>query len=315
MSPLLRYSPFLLALVVACSTGEAPIPVHLDSAPVVTFEEVDPSTPGALYVGFDRRLEPKENVRIYLPLLRYLERKTSLRFKLRLPAPGATVVDELGNGNVQFAIVGPLTYLQAHEEHGVEPLVRGLNQQRRGEYRASIIVAPPSQVHHVSDLRRRRFAFGSPTSTQGHLIPRIMLHQARVPLAELASFEFAGSHVESADAVLSGRCDAAAVQDTLARSLETRGLVRIIAMSDAYPSSGIVVGSGVDASVRSTVRAALLEFDPEGRDAAGLYHWDRSEMPGGFAAAEDRDYENLRSWAFRLGVLERKRSAMSRGKP
>lgn len=289
--------------------------MHLDSPGVAAFEELDWSTPGALYVGFDRRLEPKENVRIYLPLLRYLERKTSLRFKLRLPPTGATVVDDLGNGNVQFAIVGPLTYLQAREQHVVQPLVRGLNEQRRGEYRAAIITRPSSPVHRVADLRQRRLAFGAPTSTQGHLIPKIMLHQAGVPLAELASFEFTGSHVESADAVLSGRCDAAAVQDTLARSLASRGLVRIVAMSDAYPSSGIVFAPRVDPAIIATVRAALLEFDPGGRDAVGLYHWDRSEMPGGFAAAEDRDYDALRSWAFRLGVLERDSPAVTRVQP
>lgn len=282
---------------------------------MVAFEELDASTPGAFYVGFDRRLEPKENVRIYLPLLRYLERTTSLRFRLRLPATGATVVDDLRDGSVQFAIVGPLTYLQAHEQQAAEPLVRGLNEHHRAEYRAAIVTRPASPIRHLADLQRRRLAFGAPTSTQGHLIPKIMLHQARVPLASLASFEFTGSHVESADAVLSGRCDAAAVQDTLARSLADRGLVRIVAMSDAYPSSGIVFGSRVDQSVTAKVRAALLEFDPGGRDAAELYHWERSEMPGGFAAAEDRDYEALRAWAHRLDVLDRSDSGASRGHP
>jgi len=48
----------------------------------------------------------------------------------------------------------------------------------------------------------------------------------------------------------------------------------------------------------------LLALDPAGTDADMLYHWERSEMPRGFVAARDADYEELRRTASEIGLLE-----------
>ena len=42
----------------------------------------------------------------------------------------------------------------------------------------------------------------------------------------------------------------------------------------------------------AAVRQALLEFDPQGRDKDDLYRWELSEMPLGFAAAQESDTLN-----------------------
>jgi phosphonate transport system substrate-binding protein len=51
------------------------------------------------------------------------------------------------------------------------------------------------------------------------------------------------------------------------------------------------------------VKQALLDFDPTGGDAEGLYHWERSQMPGGFIEAQDGDYAELREWSARFGLF------------
>ena len=241
---------------------------------------------------------------MYVPLLAYLERTTQYRFKLHPTANDGNVVDDLANGTIQFAIVGTLSYLQAHTRYGVMPLVRGLNADGQGVYRAAIITRPTSPIKSLADLRGKTFAFGASNSTQGHLIPRILLEQSGIRLSDLAAYEYAGSHAEVANAVISGRFDAGGMQDTLAQSLANRGLVRILALSTDYPSSGIVVAPGVDPIIVDAVRRALLSFDPTGKDAAQLYHWDRTEMPRGFSGAQDSDYAGLQIWAERFGLLK-----------
>lgn len=259
---------------------------------------------GTLYIGFDRRLEPKEDVKMYIPLLRYLERTTTYRFKLHPTPKEGNVVDDLGRGTIQFAIVGTLSYLQAHTRYGAQPLVRGLNADGRGVYRAAIITRPTSPIQTLANLRGRTFAFGAANSTQGHLIPRILLDQAGIQLGDLAAYEYTGSHVGVANAVISGRYDAGGMQDTLALSLANRGLVRIFMLSMDYPSSGIMVGPGVDPHIVDAVRRALLAFDPLGKDSAGLYHWERTEMPRGFIGAQHSDYAELQVWSERFGLLK-----------
>ncbi|MFN3981321.1 MAG: PhnD/SsuA/transferrin family substrate-binding protein, partial [Caldilinea sp.] len=105
-------------------------------------------------------------------------------------------------------------------------------------------------------------------------------------------------------AVTSGRYDAGALQDTLALNLAERGLVRILALSDPYPSSGIVAAPDAPAQTIALTQNALVRLDPQGADAAALYHWERSEMPRGFVHAEDADYQTLRQLAAAVGLLE-----------
>lgn len=256
-------------------------------------------------MGFDRRLEPKEDVRMYAPMLSYLERATGLPFHLHVTPRDGNVVDEIGLGQVDFAIVGTLSYLQAHERWGAKALVRGLNADGEPTYRAAIVTRPYSAIHTISDLSGRSFAFGAPNSTQGNLIPRMLLAEEGINLSDLRGYEYTSSHAATASAVVNGRYDAGGLQDTLAMTLQGQGLVRVIALSPPYPSSGVMVSSRVPEDVVELVRKALLEFDPTGRDAAALYHWERSEMPRGFAPAQDEDYGVLREWASSFGLLAR----------
>ncbi|MCL4425763.1 MAG: phosphate/phosphite/phosphonate ABC transporter substrate-binding protein [Firmicutes bacterium] len=295
---------FVLAIIVARAWSEKPVPVRLSQ------RVENPSLPSGapdkdvFYFGFDRRLEPREDVKMYLSFLRYLERSTGYHFALHITPKNASIVEELGQGKVQFAAIGTLSYLEAHDRYGVRVLVKGLTEEKKGTYRGMIITQPNSPLRSLPDLKGKTFAFGARNSTQGHLIPRILLFEAGIRLSDLAAFEYTGSHFEAANAVISGRYDAGGIQDTLARELAKKGLVRILATSPCFPSSTISANAQVDPQVIEKVRQALLAFDPLGKDQEGLYHWEQSEMPAGFTTATDEDYAEARHWALRLGLLE-----------
>ena len=254
--------------------------------------------------GFDLRASPQEDARQYIPFLKYLESTTGYRFRLRFTPQDSTIVEELGKGVIQFASVGAGTYLQGQAEYGIISLVRGLNAQGKAEYQSVIVTAPDSPIGKIEDLRGKRFAFGSITSTQGYLIPRIILARLDLTLTDLTGYEWTGSHQNCANAVISGHFDAGGMQDTMGRELAKAGIVRIIHTSDYYPSSGIVANKDVPAEVLRKVKKALLDFDPKGKDAPGLYHWDKTEMPNGFIEAHDKDYAQLQDWARNFGLLD-----------
>ena len=253
--------------------------------------------------GFDLRSGPQEDARQYLPFLKYLEDKTGYKFKLRFTPKDGKIVNDLGRGKIHFAAIGAVSYIQASETYGVKPLVRGLNAKGKAEYRSMIIVKPNSRLRKVMDLRGKNIAFGSITSTQGHLIPRIALSKNKLSLSDLASYEYTGSHQKCADAVISGRFDVCGLQDTMAKELQQRGKVRIIHSSNYYPSSGIAANKDVPDNVLLKVKQAMLDFQPTGHDAARLYNWHKTEMPNGFVAAQENDYLLLRSWLIKLGLL------------
>lgn len=59
--------------------------------------------------GFAVHATPEEDARQYLPLLRYLEKATGFRFKLRFTPKTHLIADDLGKGTVHFAAIGPGT--------------------------------------------------------------------------------------------------------------------------------------------------------------------------------------------------------------
>lgn len=254
-------------------------------------------------IGFDPRLEPKDDVRQVASLAEWLETQTGHSFGVYVPNADENVVDGLCAGNVDFAVVGTVSYLQAHEQCDAHILVRGLNADGKDAYRAAIIVPADSSLQSLADLRGRTFAFGAINSTQGHLIPRLMLQQAGLILDDFKSYTYSDSHTAVANAVTSHRYDAGALQDTLALNLAQRGLVRILAISEPFPSSGIVAGPHIPQGTFELVRETLLKLDPI-QDSASLYQWDRTEMPLGFIAAQDNEYDELRQIARSIGILK-----------
>jgi phosphonate transport system substrate-binding protein len=246
--------------------------------------------------GFDLRGGAQEDARQYLPLLQYLERATGYHFKLRFTSADEDIVTNLGTGKVQFAAIGAVSFIAAQRRYKSIALVRGINAQGETAYRSYIVVRPDSPIKHIEDLRRQHFAFGSKTSTQGYLIPRIVLQQHGLTLDDLAGYSFTGSHQSCAEAVMARRVEACGMQDTLAERFAEQGDIRILDRSEYYPSSGIAASRTVPAEVIAKVKAALLAFDPSGRDAEGLYAWERTEMPKGFAAAQPEDYRQLEAW-------------------
>lgn len=259
--------------------------------------------PDVLYFGFDLRASPQEDARQYLPFLNYLEESTGYSFRLFFTPKGKTTGELLGAGKLQFAAIGSSGFISAQKKYGIVPLVSGVNRQGIAEYQSVIIAARDSDIRTIKQLKGKNFAFGDFTSTQGHLIPRIILRKNGLTLADLKSYEYTGSHQNCANSVMSGVSDVCGMQDTMAKRLDGQGLIRIIHISDYYPSSGIAASRDVPDEIIEKVKAALLNFDPEGIHKQGLYHWDKTEMPKGFVKTNPGDHEKLKYWSEKLGFI------------
>ncbi len=253
-----RVSAFILAIVAtiivtACGSRTEQSVIDLDDT-VEGFRLQTQTDQPTLLFGFDLRNSPQEDARQYLPFLDYLSRTTGYRFELRFTPRGQRLAELLGQGKVDVAAVGAVSYIRAHEKYGARILVRGLNTRNRADYQACIVVAVDSPVQHLEELRGKTFAFGAMSSTQGHLIPRLMLQQKNIRLSDLHGHQYTGSHQRCAEAVISGRFAACGMQDTLARRLDKEGVLRILVCSRPYPSSGIASAPDVPAKVTEKIR-------------------------------------------------------------
>jgi len=293
-------------LIVSCDSKNNEVKHDLDdliSIPKTTEQNSRVNKENTFNFGFDLRASPQEDARQYLPFLNYLEKETGYRFKFHFTSKAHNIVDELGKNHVQFAAIGATSLILANRQYGVIPVVRGLNLQNKAEYQSFFVVLPSSKIQHLADISGKHFAFGSRSSTQGYLIPRIVLSKSEIELESFASITFTGSHVNCANSVISGRKDVCAMQDTMARSMVKQGLLRTIHTSDYYPSSGIAANKDVPKEVLKKVRKALLDFKPKGKDMVDLYNWDKTEMPLGFVEANMSDYDDLYKWSVSFNFI------------
>ena len=252
--------------------------------------------------GFDMRRTLEEDTRQYASFLKYLEDATGLTFKLRFTQKTGRIEDDLGRGIIHFAAFGAGAYIPAREKYDVVPLVRGLNRFGKAEYQSVIVTAPNSPIQTIENLPGKRFAFGNYTSTQGHVIPRIILAKHGLGLDDFSYFDYTGGHHNCAMEVIAGNFDAGGMQDTLGREMAASGRLRILHTSEYYPSSCLAANKDVPPEVQDTVKKALLDLDPKGRHAVILVDWNRTEMPNGFVAARDEDFETLRHWSTKLNL-------------
>ena len=284
---------FLPFLIYGCGDRETLKKVSLYTRAPVTGDDIKESDAGSLKFGFDLRLGPKQEVRVYLPFLHYLEQNVGNSFSLRFTEKYEDTVENLGKGITQFAALGPVNCVIAKKRYGAGCLVMGLNSDGKPEYRSVIFTRRDSPLHSLKDLKGKTFAFGDRFSTQGHVIPRKMLEDVGITMEDLRAYVFTNSHANTARAVLNGEYDAGAIQDNLAKRLINEGKIKILATSKPYPSSLICFNKEVDLVILKAVKTALLSFEPGGTHREFLVDWDTTEMPNGFTEYRERSLKEI----------------------
>ena len=295
--------PLIFLIFSGCTQQETPKKVSLYKRAGDVTQTTEHLQPNTLWFGFDLRLGPKEEVRIYTPFLKYLERATGKRFRIKFTEKYEDTVDNLGKGVTHFASLGTLNYVIGAHKYGIRYLVSGVNNEGDPRYHAVIFTAPDSDIKSVKDIRGKCFAFGSKMSTQGHLVPRKMLEGEGVSLEDLSNYMYTGSHINAAKAVLNGECDAGGIQDSLANRLVSEGKIKIIRISGPYPSSVIAYNSAVDSKLIETVKSALLAFEPAGAHKDTLLEWDKTGMPLGFSRIDEPELDRVMSLAREYGLV------------
>jgi len=235
-----------------------------------------------------------------VPLRDYLAKAIGSPVELIIPTNYNATVEGLGNGSLDFAYLGGLTYVKAHERYKVIPLVQ---RESDREFHSLFITAANSPIHSLADLKGKSFAFGDINSTSGHLMPFAALKQSGVLPGADFSFRYTGSHPATAKAVEAGSFDAGAVDETVYQSMLADGhldkaKVRVFYTTAPFVDYVWVGREGVSAEAREKFAQAFLTLN-EGRDAKVL-----SILRGTkFVRTNDDQYESLRQIARELKLF------------
>jgi phosphonate transport system substrate-binding protein len=241
---------------------------------------------------------PRDNPRImyekYQPLLDYLASKTPYTYELVLKKNYEDTVNALGNGEMDVALLGPLTYLEAHAKYGAISILKPKGGDGTTRYRTVIIKKKDSPISSLSDLKGKSVAFASSKSTSGNLMPRYLLANAGIHLSDLGNYANFDYHDSVVKAVLKGHYAAGAVRDSVARKYMKLG-IEIIAESEFIPTGPLVAGPGTPFSVIENIKQALLALHPQDSDGQKVLKRLDEDFKSGFTEATDKDYADIRS--------------------
>lgn len=209
---------------------------------------------------------PAELQRKFRPLGAYLEKELGIKVSFVPVTDYAAVVEALAARKVDLAWLGGFTFVQARLRTGnAIPVVQRVEDEK---FISRIVASSAGGVNTLQDLRGKTFAFGSPSSTSGHLMPRhFLLQQGIDPDKDFKRIAFSGAHDATAAFVEAGRVDAgalnAAVWDKLVATGKVDPLkVKVIATTPPYFDYNWTVRGDLDPALVRRITDAFLRLDP-----------------------------------------------------
>ncbi|OGL58654.1 MAG: putative selenate ABC transporter substrate-binding protein [Candidatus Tectomicrobia bacterium RIFCSPLOWO2_02_FULL_70_19] len=221
---------------------------------------------------------PTKLIRIFEPLAAYLSKELGVPVKFTPLVDYAATVEALAAKKVDMVWYGGFTHVQARIRTKGEavPLVM---RDRDAVFKSHFIARVGSGIKSLKDLKGKTVAFGSVSSTSGHLMPRFFLLQAGVnPERDFAKFSFTGAHDATVKWVEEGKVDAGALNEQVwekmvAGKLVDTKKVAIFYTTPPYYDYNWTVRGGLSPEFREKIKRAFLKLDyskPEDRKILGL---------------------------------------------
>ncbi|MFC5301896.1 putative selenate ABC transporter substrate-binding protein [Azospira restricta] len=248
---------------------------------------------------------PTELQRKFAPLGSYLEKETGLKVSFVPVSDYAAVVESLATKKLDLAWLGGFTFVQAKlRTNGTAiPIVQ---REEDAKFTSKFVSADPA-IKSFADLKGKTFAFGSPSSTSGHLMPRFFLQQAGVsPDRDFKNVAFSGAHDATVAFVAAGKADAgvlnASVWDKLVEQKKVDAdKVRVFATTPPYFDYNWTVRGDLDPLLVKKLTEAFLKLDARNPEHAEIMQLQRASK---FIATRQANYDGIEQAAKAAGLLK-----------
>lgn len=249
---------------------------------------------------------PTELQRKYKPLVDFLSKKLGVKVTYVPVTDYGAAVKALEAGKVDFAWLGGFTHVQARSRAKVEALVmRDIDRQ----FKSVFIAATGAGIATMGDLKGKTFAFGSKSSTSGHLMPRHFMTTKHGidPDGDLKGKPvYSGAHDATARFVEKGRVQAGVLNKEVWDRLVSGGKVDTSKVAVIWTTPGYVdynwtARTGLDAGLRDKFRAAFLALDPANAEHKAVLDLQGAKR---FVPAANADFDAIEAVGRSTGLLK-----------
>jgi phosphonate transport system substrate-binding protein len=248
---------------------------------------------------------PTELQRKFKPLGDYLEKKLGMKVEFTPVTDYAASVEGLINNKLDMVWFGGFTFIQAkvRSNNQVVPLV----QREEDEKFKSVFITTSKDITKLEDLKGKTFAFGSESSTSGHLMPRSYLLAAKInPDTDIKRIAYSGAHDATVAAVAGGKVDAGALNISVWEKLVAAGKVDTKAVHVFYTTPGYYdynwsVRADMNPVVRKKLTDAFLALDAKNPADKEILDLQRASK---FIPTKAENYAAIEAAARSAGLLK-----------
>jgi len=215
------------------------------------------------------------------------------------------VVEALAAKKIDLAWLGGFSFVQARLRTGdAIPIVQRAEDEN---FTSRFIAGAESDIYGLADLKGKSSAFGSPSSTSGHLMPRHFLLQAGIdPERDFKRIAFSGAHDATAAFVESGCVDArvlnASVWDRLVGQKKVDpAKVQVVSTTPPYFDYNWTVRGDLDPTLIKKLTDAFLRLDPANPADKELLDLQRASR---FIPTRPDNYQGIEAAARSAGLLK-----------
>ncbi|WP_374480599.1 putative selenate ABC transporter substrate-binding protein [Zoogloea sp.] len=248
---------------------------------------------------------PTELQRKFAPLGAYLEHEIGMKVSFVPVTDYAAVVEGLATRKIDLAWLGGFTFVQAKiRTNGTAvPLVQRVEDSKF----TSKFITANDNIKGFADLKGKTFAFGAPSSTSGHLMPRYFLSQEGLnPDKDFKNVAFSGAHDATVAFVQAGKVDAgvlnASVWDKLVEQKKVdTAKVRVFATTPTYFDYNWTVRGDLDPKIQAKLAQAFLKLDPANPAHKEIMALQRASK---FIPTKAENYKGIEAAAHAAGLLK-----------
>ncbi len=249
--------------------------------------------------------DPQELLRKYKPFTDYIAKEVGVKVKFVPVVDYAATVEGLAANRLDIVWYGGFTSVQATQR--AKGATRLAMREEDASFKSVFVARTDSGIKELADLKGKTFAFGSVSSTSGHLMPRHFLKAAGVdPERDFKKFGFSGAHDATAAWVAAGRVDAGALNFLVWKKLVNNKKIdtkktNVFWTTPPYVDYVWVARGGVSEEIREKFKQALLKLDYSKPEDKKIMDLQRTRK---FIPAKDSDWDGIRKAAIAAGMLK-----------
>ncbi len=236
--------------------------------------------------------KPTETVKKYRPFLMFLASRLTeelgeeVQIKLVIAKEYETSIQQLADGEVDFARFGPASYVLATERNPEVQIVAIESKNGQKRFKGIIAVHKDANIEAITDLAGLTFAFGDELSTIGRYLSQAELLRVGISGKDLHSYEFLGRHDSVGIAVGAGKFAAGALKESTFKKLVADGVPIRALISFDNVTKPWISASDLPKEVYDAMQRVMLSSENE--------EIVRRVSKNGFLIGSDADYQPIR---------------------